>query len=504
MRIPQFLIFSALPCLLAAQTSVNLTVYPNPSVFGAPVTLTAAVTPASTTGRVTFFDGVTMLGTRSLFFGAVSISTILLPAGIRKLTALYNGGANVSFTSNVVSQRVNAVAGGGLLVQSPLSILPVLPLAVAVADFNGDGKADFVATGLGDVGSRVVVGLGKGDGGFQTPFTYTIGTPNYVAVGDFDGDGVPDLALSGTELDILLGNGDGTFRQGASYSVLGPASVADFNGDGIADLAMEGNIWIGNGDGTFRPPAPKYAPAETSMVGDFNGDGKADLVLTSTECGGGPTPMESCKDVATLYLGNGDGTLQSPTVVFQSPYASMPSLVARLAVAAGDFNGDGTLDFVFWDGYSFTFLPGKGDGTFGPPKATGATVTGGVSSLTTGDFNGDGIVDLAASTGGAVNLLIGNGDGTFQPPVNQAVGGFGGRLAVADFNGDGKADLIIANDGGGMSVPRAPRLANVSTLFGAEALIVRFAEVHAHISSPAPWSGGWRMSRPDSVAWRGI
>jgi hypothetical protein len=241
--------------------------------------------------------------------------------------------------------------------------------------------------------------------------------------------------------------------------------VADFNGDGVADLAVGGgNIWIGNGDGTFRPPVSTAVTAETSMVGDFNGDGKADLLLTGTGNCNSINKPTCYDDVAEVYLGNGDGTFQSPTVVFQGQGASMPSLVPRLIFAAEDFDGDGTLDLVFVDRNSFTFLPGKGDGTFGPPRAFGVSVAGGVvTSLARGDFNGDGIVDLAAITVSTdpnviitvstVNLLIGNGDGTFQPSVNQAVPGIASPLAVADFNGDGKADLVIANSAGGsMSV----------------------------------------------------
>ena len=445
--------------LLAA--SVNLSTNPNPSVFGAPVTLTATVTPSNVPGRVTFYDGVTILGTRLLSAGTASISTILLPAGTRRLTALYNGGVNyVSPTSNIVTQRVNAVAGGGFLVQSPLSVSPAAPTSVAVGDFNGDGRADFVSTG-GTGSSTVTVVLGRGDGSFQTPINYPVGAnPRFVAVGDFDGDGIPDLAVTGSALNILLGNGDGTFRQGASYSAAAlPVSVADFNGDGIADLAVGGTIWIGNGDGTFHPLVVTTATVEKSAVSDFNGDGKADLVLTAPGCftlttGMGHT-QTFCTDYASVYLGNGDGTFQSPLVAFQSQTEFGPPLI--LVFTVGDFNGDGKPDFAYWDSVALEFLPGNGDGTFGPPIRISASVGGTVTSLTSGDFNGDGIIDLAViavtNSVSTVNLLAGNGDGTFQSLGNQAAAGSADALSVADFNGDGRADLVIANAAGGsMSV----------------------------------------------------
>src|SRR5579862_2761748 len=69
--------------------------------------------------------------------------------------------------------------------------------------------------------------------------------PHSIAVGDFDHDGNLDLAIVCASINtnnviILLGNGDGTFRQGASYTAPSPESLvaADFNHDGNLDLAV--------------------------------------------------------------------------------------------------------------------------------------------------------------------------------------------------------------------------------------------------------------------------
>jgi hypothetical protein len=94
---------------LCAQV-VTLGTSPNPSVFGKPVTLSATV-PAGATGKVTFYDGATVLGTGTIASGTASLPTILLPAGARKLTAHYSGdGLHPAGDSNVAMQTVNATA----------------------------------------------------------------------------------------------------------------------------------------------------------------------------------------------------------------------------------------------------------------------------------------------------------------------------------------------------------------------------------------------------------
>ncbi|MHB1846436.1 MAG: FG-GAP repeat domain-containing protein, partial [Deltaproteobacteria bacterium] len=86
------------------------------------------------------------------------------------------------------------------------------PGAVVAADFDQDGRLDIatVDEGSGGNGGRsIAVLLGNGDGTLQAPLEYAVGgTPAALAVGDFNGDGKPDLAVtdSAGEVDILLNN----------------------------------------------------------------------------------------------------------------------------------------------------------------------------------------------------------------------------------------------------------------------------------------------------------
>src|SRR5690348_1882874 len=111
-------------------------------------------------------------------------------------------------------------------------------------------------------------------------------------------------------------------------------------------------------------------------------------------------------------------TLEDRTVLtaatFVGPAASLPG-VASVAVAAGDFNGDGKVDLVTANPTTdnVSVLLGQGAGAFQAPTtfATGS----GPRAVAVADFNGDGKLDLvtANSTGDTVSVLFGNGDSTF-------------------------------------------------------------------------------------------
>jgi hypothetical protein len=157
---------------------------------------------------------------------------------------------------------------------------------------------------------------GNGDGTFQQAVTYGSGgkPARSIAVADVNGDRKPDMLVANyctTEstcsgggpgaVDVLLGNGDGTFRPAATYSSgaddANSIAVADVNGDGKPDLLVvnqcadlinctTGTIGalVGNGDGTFQP-AVTYGSggyfAQSIAVADVNGDGKSDLLVAN-------------------------------------------------------------------------------------------------------------------------------------------------------------------------------------------------------------------------------
>lgn len=324
---------------------------------------------------------------------------------------------------------------------------------VAIADFNQDGHLDVL--------DSVSTLLGNGDGTFRNGTLLNIPRASgyIIATADFNGDGKPDIAylyVDGTppqSILIFLGKGDGTFQSplsitpGSSFSNF---VVADVNNDGKPDLVTEDGealvVYLGNGDGTFKELSPNFNQIGQYVV-DLNGDGKPDLL----DVNGGNS--------VEVWLGNGDGTFQSTPLV--------SNLGSSLVGTVADFNHDGKLDLgvevrLGFCSFSFGVSLGNGDGTFQPmgPQITLPTLPNsdhcpGFAAVAAGDLNGDGIVDVAYSrqpnvagyTSPIIGTLIGNGDGTFNFGNSYAVGntGYLSGVALADLNGDHKLDIVAGN-----------------------------------------------------------
>jgi hypothetical protein len=432
--------------------SFTLSSTPNPAEFGALVTLSATISPSSATGRVTFYDGVTILGDAPVSDGVATLNTGLLSSGSRSLTALYEGGGSTPYAPIVSAadvQTVNALAADTLLATAPNSIGTTFAATfMVVNDFNGDGYQDLAM--LYTAENAVVILLGNGSGGFTPasggPYS-TGGNPYSMVAADFNNDGIPDLAITSdadSNVTVLLGQGDGTFTpaSGSPFGVpLYPfgMAVGDFNRDGNADLAIPSGtfnnvtVLLGNGSGGFTPASGSPITVGNGpflvAVADFNGDGNADIAAIGQD-----------QNVVVL-LGNGQGgftTAANPASVGDYPYA----------VATADFNGDGKADLAVanYFGNNVTVLLGNGSGGFTPSPGSPFPVPPTPYSLAVGDFNGDGHPDLAVATqNNTVTILLGNGSGGFTSPSYSPLTPTWGAYSVVagQFNGDGHTDLAV-------------------------------------------------------------
>lgn len=305
----------------------------------------------------------------------------------------------------------------------------------AVADMNGDGALDLVFSPARKGRRQPSIFLGDRNGAWKLwtearypPLPYDYGA---VAVADFNGDGKKDIAFGAhlTGVGVITGDGAGQFTPlmaGLELRAGGPEPVAfssravaatDWDNDGDQDLIALSDgprrsksavqtgmrIYLNEGAQGFvlaAQPDSDDAFGDTLAVADIDGDGRPDA-LPGLNILGAPTP---------LRLGRGkSGWIAQPL--------DLPAPAIFRAGVAADFTGDARTDVVV--SFSTNKNGAWQTGVLLFANENGAFVRASLSEthglnewfvLAAGDFDGDGKVDLAgARDDGSIAVFLRTG-----------------------------------------------------------------------------------------------
>ncbi len=384
-------------------TDFNTSPAQNIVFFGATRAQVTAATATSVTVTVPVgatYAPITLLNT----------GTGLAAYSLQKFTPIYSP-AKAGITSTDYSPKQDYTSGAN-------------PIAVAIGDLDGDGRADLAVANFGAATVSVYRNTATGGsidaGSFANKVDFATGTNPYaIAIGDLDRDGKPELVVAnegaGT-LSVLRNTGtNGSITTGSF------ATKVDYNTG-------------------FNP--------RSLAIGDLDGDGKPDMAVANA----GSTTLSVFRNVsATGVINNGSF----------APKVDFASGSAPVSVAIGDLDGDGRSELVVTNQGSNTvsvFRNTSASGSIGAGSfAAKVDFTTGAApiSVAMGDLDGDGKADLAVANSGAasntVSVLRNTTTvgsivaGSFAPKVDFATGTQPIWVAIGDVTGDGKPDLAVAN-----------------------------------------------------------
>ncbi|HET9228168.1 MAG TPA: FG-GAP-like repeat-containing protein [Thermoanaerobaculia bacterium] len=277
--------------------------------------------------------------------------------------------------------------------------------ALAVGDFNGDGKMDTVR----------ILGIEPKLSEGQLPAPGITG----LLAADLDNDGRLDLIGHGAKRAVWWrGKGDGSFEESPLTGGGEAAAVIDYDIEGDLDLALGSGVFRNNLTGPLEAveAMPKPLPEPLDLVPtDLDRDGDLDLALAHA---GGVIWLDNLRQ----------GRFEPRTIAEGKPFH---------AVESADLDNDGKPELIAAGPGGLAVWRNRG-GSFETVSTSSA-----LEDVLAFDVDNDGRLDLAAI--GPSGLIVLGQD--FKPlPIEGAAPGT--TLVSADLDADGDLDLLTAGPSG--------------------------------------------------------
>jgi len=259
--------------------------------------------------------------------------------------------------------------------------------SLATADFNGDGRPDYVA----------------GNVGLNTPYQADPAHPALLFSGDFKGNGEAQLIEAyyegarlfpwrtrkelGAAIPAILKRypRNDHYARATLGEILGEGKIAA--ADRFAATELRSGVFLSQPDGVYRfqplPRVMQISPLQGVVAGDFDGDGFADVYAVQNSYA--PIPSVGRFDGGLSQLLRGDGHGQFTAAPLGESGLIVPGDAKALAVL--DLDGDNWPDFLVTRNNSTTLAfrnngrPGRHAlsvrlrGPAGNPTAIGARIT---------------------------------------------------------------------------------------------------------------------------------